>query len=396
MLTHLCLAFLARPAMTMATASASIVPPEPLAPGGYTERGGKLFEPGGDDLKCRVIVLRSDEAVAIVSLEMLTVPESLKEEVQKKLPAKVNLFLSATHTHCAPDSQMLNRRMTLAIPGIASFRRKWLDWFSTRIADTISLALRAKRTSVDKLGVAEFRLLANRGRRKLATPSTLFTTILADGKPLLMSYAAHPVNYDSTELKLRSDWPGALMNATGGIVLDGAIGDVSPKFGGGANPQDRVDWFVKRVLSQHPKPRPETTEPFQYRTEPVQFDAPTPHPNFARDYKIPAAFADSMVKTFAPPKSEITAIRIGKTLILGIPGEPTAEMGQQIIAHARARGFRSPLVISHVNGWAGYMLLPDDYDRGGYEANLSFFGRDGGTRVVEAANRATDALSPVQ
>ena len=46
------------------------------------------------------------------------------------------------------------------------------------------------------------------------------------------------------------------------------------------------------------------------------------------------------------------------------------------------------MVCSHVNGWMGYILAPEDYDRGGYEATLSFYGREEGTKVVEAGIKA--------
>jgi hypothetical protein len=55
-------------------------------------------------------------------------------------------------------------------------------------------------------------------------------------------------------------------------------------------------------------------------------------------------------------------------------------------------GFSSVLVCSHVNGWMGYILDPEDYDRGGYEATLSFYGREEGTKVVDAAVAALKAL----
>ena len=103
------------------TSTVSITPPEPLPLGGYTQRGGAVFQPGGDDLFARTVVLRQrSETIAVTSVEMLTVPESLYREVKERLPAGVKLFLAATHTHSAPDSQMLNERMTIPVPGIAT------------------------------------------------------------------------------------------------------------------------------------------------------------------------------------------------------------------------------------------------------------------------------------
>ena len=41
----------------------------------------------------------------------------------------------------------------------------------------------------------------------------------------------------------------------------------------------------------------------------------------------------------------------------------------------------------------GYILDPEDYDRGGYEATLSFYGRDQGEKVVDAGIQALKRLS---
>gem|GEM_PF-6755255 len=46
------------------------------------------------------------------------------------------------------------------------------------------------------------------------------------------------------------------------------------------------------------------------------------------------------------------------------------------------------LVLSHVGGWIGYILEPEDYDRGGYESQLAFHGRYASERVFDAARRA--------
>ena len=55
-------------------------------------------------------------------------------------------------------------------------------------------------------------------------------------------------------------------------------------------------------------------------------------------------------------------------------------------------GFKSVLVCSHVNGWMGYILDAADYERGGYEATLSLYGREEGSKVVQSGINALRAL----
>jgi len=54
-----------------------LTPPEPLPLGGYTERGTHTFEPSSARLFARAVALRTaGRPLVLVSLEMLTIPES--------------------------------------------------------------------------------------------------------------------------------------------------------------------------------------------------------------------------------------------------------------------------------------------------------------------------------
>lgn len=379
---------LSGPADEIRRAECSLVPPESLQLGGYTERGSKTSVPGGDDLKCRVFYF-SRTGSAVVSLEMLTVPESLYQEVTKR--TGVHLFMSATHTHCAPDSQMLNSRMTLNIPGIANFKQRWLDWYTDKIVGCIEAARKAPAEEIKSWSMASFNVGMNRGRRKGAVPSPLMRVLYLNGKPLLSNYSAHPVNYGAETLTLQSDWPGTLMERTGMISFPGALGDVSPNFGDGT-PAEKVDRFVTKVQGLIAAPKPSqilSLRPgFNIGLYPFVAPPAVPHPNFAKTNRIPDVLAKLTVAKFAPHWMQLTTIAIGnKLVIVGVSGEPTSELGRSIETEMRKQGYSQVWVVAHVNGWAGYMLEPDDYDRGGYEAELSFYGRDERKAILEGLRR---------
>ena len=101
---------------------------------------------------------------------MLTIPESLAREVRKRIPKDIELFLCATHTHCAPDSQMLNDRMTFAIPGIATYRKRWLTWYADKIAGSVTKALAARSQRPVSLSSLVSHVDANRARRQDGKP----------------------------------------------------------------------------------------------------------------------------------------------------------------------------------------------------------------------------------
>lgn len=375
------------------SATLDLTPPEPLPLGGYTERRGALAEPGGDRLETRAVILGAGERrVAIVTVEMLTVPESLDREVRSRIPEDLPLFLVATHTHCAPDSQMLNERMTMAIPGIASFRRRWLEWYAERIARCVRLALDTAPARYPILELREFRLPLNRPRRPGALPDSLASVLSVPGRVLLVLYAAHATVYPATERRTRGDWAGAVARALGAPVLPGAIGDVSPV--GGGSPEEICQRFVAAVREGLARavPRRLRPEPFRLARVPIDLGPATPHPDFPRAYGLPAPLATDVSRRFAPTAAEVLAIRIGKLAIVGIPAEPTSALGQRIRLIGLGLGFEAVWVVSHAGGWIGYVLESDDYRRGGYEATLSFYGPDLGDRLLAAGRRALEQL----
>lgn len=375
------------------TAQVDISPPELLPLGGYTARHGRVMDKGGDPLYARCVEFEQGKTrIALVAVEMLTVPESLYREVSDRLPKGVHLWLQATHTHCAPDSQMLNDQMTFSIPGIATYRRRWLKWYAEKIASVVLLAEKSKPRQPKKIEARVVDVDANRTRREGGKPDKR-AVFLRDPDPLFAYYTAHPVIYDADENATRGDWIGLFAKRFGCLTLEGAIGDVSPRADGAtakARMEDFFSHFDQALQADTPK---WTTiwkpgDRLTWVVEPIPLDPPNPHPTFAKENGIPEALAQTLVEKFAPPTARIVAVRLGSLSLVGVPGEPTSILGRQI----QAAGTGTVLVCSHVNGWMGYLLDPGDYDRGGYEATLSFYGRNEGEKVVGAAKKALTNL----
>jgi hypothetical protein len=380
--------------LTASEATVDISPPELLPLGGYTERHGKIMDPGGDPLYAHALVLRYDEIeYVILSVETLTIPESLVREVKARLRrSETFLLICATHTHCAPDSQMLNDRMTLSIPGVATYKRRWLPWYADKLASAVKKAEDAERTPITSLTAEVWRSDVNRGRRKGADPDKMATLVSGDGHPLFFEYAAHGTFYDADENKTRGDWPGKVKIAP--MVLIGPIGDVSPKAPGldkAPAPQKIAAFWSTLLRDRARSTRHNEFEPDHLEIGAEMLPIPLPKPVAHPDFK-PAALGAVMVKRFAPPSASISALRIGKLVIIGVPGEPSSILGRQIVAAGRKMGYSDVLVVSHCNGWMGYILDPKDYDKGGYEATLSFYGRDEGEVVVKTAVQAISEL----
>lgn len=382
-----------------------LTPPEPLPLGGYTERRGALAQSGGDRLLARTLLLSSGEhRVAWVTMEALTVPEGFAAAVQSRLPAGVNLVLNATHTHGAPDSQMLNPRMTLAIPGIASYRPRWLAWYADRIAQSIRNQLNLQGTPVSQLSARTQDVPLNRARRAGATPPRTATQVTATLPGLgeldaLHHYTAHPTLFDESDLQTRGDWPGVVLRGSPGLLLNGPLGDVSPgspELDALPTPVARAGALGQAVLAVRTV-RPCTVftsgDPVQWSRATAPTPIPTPHPEFARRNGIPDALAQSLVARFAPTTRTVSVLTLGRLAVIGISAEPTSAVGRRVQRVGEQAGFEPVLVVSHTQGWAGYVLERDDYRRGGYEATLSFFG-DGDADAWVTLTRA--AFAPLQ
>jgi hypothetical protein len=371
---------------------ADITPLEPLPLGGYTARGDKKGTLGDERLQFRFTAIKQgDEVLLLGSADLLTMPETLVEEIERRLDSKVHLFLAATHTHSAPDSQMLNKRMNFKIPGIAAYSRKWTAWFADQAADAanrqISLAQPAGNIRIQQVSVE-----ANRGRRKGAKPIKTATRVWMDKDVIFSSYSAHGTVRGETHMTFSGDWLGSWAHHAGGLVFAGAIGDVSPSVGEGTEDQ-RIDEMVHRLeTGLGGAEKVPIGQGMAFASEPIKVAPPTPHPDFASSNGVNSALAKIVVGKFAPPDPAISAFRLGTAVVVGVPAEPSSALAQRIMRAGDQLGFSQTIVVSHVNGWMGYILEPFEYWRGGYEATLMLHGPSAADRTLEAAKRAITRL----
>jgi hypothetical protein len=84
------------------------------------------------------------------------------------------------------------------------------------------------------------------------------------------------------------------------------------------------------------------------------------------------------------------AIDLGAARLLSVPAEPSSRLGDALRRAAGAG--RTPIVVAHADDWLGYALTPEDYETGGYEAGMSFFGAGFGDWLVAQSARAAARL----
>jgi hypothetical protein len=105
---------------------------------------------------------------------------------------------------------------------------------------------------------------------------------------------------------------------------------------------------------------------------------------------VPVVFDERMFNRDIPAQ----ALRLGDVCLVAVPGEPLTHVGLGLKAAARARGFARPVVVGLSNDHIGYVADPVQYDRGGYEAMMTFFGRETSVELEAALLRQVDRVKP--
>lgn len=93
-----------------------------------------------------------------------------------------------------------------------------------------------------------------------------------------------------------------------------------------------------------------------------------------------------------------TAIRFGiggrHILLVTLPGEPLYELGQQVYGDMAALGFDHTILAGYSNNHMGYFATPREYDVGGYESQLTLWGRDTAEQIRAGCKTAAIQVVP--
>jgi len=96
-----------------------------------------------------------------------------------------------------------------------------------------------------------------------------------------------------------------------------------------------------------------------------------------------------------PDTVRLTSFRLGTVAGVTLPGEPATPLAQDLLDRVRmkVRPAWSALLFGYANGYSGYLLLPDDWARGGYEPGMQLFGPRQGEYLRDAAASVAGRLS---
>lgn len=385
-------------------AKADLTPGPGVFLAGYAAREGpaKGFR---DPLFAHAMVMEDGEqTLAILNLDLLEVTSELTLALRQRIyevcgiPSD-HVFISATHTHSGPLVA---------------------EWFGQQPErETIELILASSSQAVQEAqrNLEPVQVLRGnkvvpgiaKDRRSLQeSPDTSLQVLgFYAGECLkgcIVNFALHPTILGADNLLYSADYPGYIRSSIAKehshcqtLVLNGAAGNINIGYSADASALGEVANFrtfakakeVGEALAEKALQALKTGTPMQdFKLKVGQIVSPLALkvlPSLA-DLEEEIAhlqgiqkiyrecLRDAIKKLAVEGKSELLvelqALRLGETTLLGIPGEPFAEIG---LALKEDWPETQVMVVGYTNGYLGYLPTPAIYLEGGYEAETSVF-----------------------
>jgi len=436
---------------------ANINPPMGIPIRGYFKP--RFAEAILDDIEVNALALQcGDVKTVLLTVDHCGIEQSLADKFRKAASESTgvpedNIFISATHSHTAP--QMLAETDDVLV-------QKYTEFVESRIADVSKFAIDDLKDAKMGFGkgtapnVAFIRRYVMKDGSVKTNPGVNNPDILRpvgetdesvnvlrfdrDGADTIVfvNFANHPDVVGGS--KISADWPGLLradvekiLDGTKCIFFNGAQGDVNhvnvhPKAGdfngmfvdfddvsrgyahaeyiarvvtgGVLQAYDKVNYVdVDKLISKQnvinvPSNRPDPSDlPEAHRINDLH--------NEGRDSELPyegmmlttiVAEAGRMVKLENGPDAfdmRLSAIVIGPVALIGIPGEPFSGIGLGLKA---TEGYDMVLPCCLTNGSEGYFPMQDSYDEGGYEARSSRFKAGVAEYIIDQGQKLLKSL----
>ena len=369
-------------------AKANITPDHPTATGGYGERRGKKWRVVSDSLYARVIMLDNGSTrVAVVALDLLITPPTVVEQLKNRLPEVgltwANMYMGAIHSHNSAGGWA---------PGLVGtlIAGEYEEGIVTHITDGILTAIRAAQTNMapvqigygqtDATDLIKSRISFSGPTQPLDGAVRLLKLEKEDGtSALITSFSGHATLFEGSNGDyLSRDYPGSLVDrlekktATFALFLAGAVGSTAPVATGNTDFQEIRNYAGALAL------RIERTVPaIQLRTDStlmlltLPLDLREPHPRIIGNWRVrPYLF----YLLYGDYPSDMKALRIGNTALLGTPCDFSGELSAELQPVARRDGLNL-MITSFDGGYIGYITPDRYYDRATYETrDMNWFG----------------------
>ena len=409
------------PKLRAGVARVDLTPPWEMkaALGGYGARMSKPAIGVHDAIWAKALVLAQDERkFVLVTADVLAFPPGFKAAVIERLATNGwsanQVLLLASHSHTSIDMMALHPGNEFGIPQAGIFQKELFEHTADRLAKVIR---DADKDLVPILAASVTISVPERNRNRrhggvIHDTDLTVTRIDTTGeRPLavLVNWTAHPTFMDAHDMMFSGDWPGHMQRTIEALIgrgvtvmfYNGAEGDQSPVPPDCTSNWERAERYGREmgILAWRcwDKIQPQEVRAFRYLTEAIDLPKRQPHPDFMKTGGAEYGLNEPMMKEFlerlVPAQTHCTCVRLGDLVILGVPGEMAALLGLEAKSKvAQITGASSVTIGGLADEWVSYILPAEEYQKGGYEASMSFYGETLGSRVVEGIIRCAQGV----
>lgn len=412
--------------LSAGTARVDLTPPAEMKAtlGGYGARMSRPAEGVHDPVFAKALVITDGRRqFAVVTADILGFPPAFKPALIAQLAdagwTAQQILLLPSHSHTSIDMNALNPVNVFGIKQIGIYDKQLTERTIQQCALVIKNAERAIVPVT--VGTSTKTLVGwNRNRREADGPidNTLTVTRIdtAAGAPLavLVNFTAHPTFLDAQHMLFSGDWPGSLQRELERLIghdvnvmfYNGAEGDQSPIARPDA-PADRYQVAEQYGASLAAEARDvwaniatRRDNAFKFQLQAIDLPGRRWHPDFMKtggaEYGLSETLLVTLLPLMCPATTSSGSVQLGDLLIVGVPGEMAAGPGLQIKQRAaEVTGARHIAVGGLANEWISYILSAEQYEQGGYEASVSFYGADLGKCVVDGVIAGVEKLRSV-
>jgi neutral ceramidase len=362
-----------------------------------------------DPLFARALVLeQGKKKLCILTIDAIATEGDLVTQAVKKAQrlgfsvALESVLVCASHTHSG--SGAVAKSLLWQLSAMDRTKRRVRDRLIERLARVLVKAEKSLAPASIGVGAVDLRGATRNRRAKLdksikeSDIDPQLAVIRVDGKDgraiaTVWNFAIHGTMHGAGNSKFSADVMGlvnsSLSTKKHGLILflNGSEGDMAPAGGAAA-----AKLIVNAIMELHGKITTSSTAKVQSISKTLELGRPKVTvnegtleqldgdilglKNFLKGRK--RGLSVPLSKRFIESKVRLQAIRIGQSIIVSIPGEPIASLGQLIRGSVKELGFKRVLIAGLANNHVGYLLTEAEFKRGGYEATVSFFGPKAG------------------
>ena len=382
----------------------SITPDRPTALAGYGGRQAEVYQSVHDSVFVRSFVFEGNSGKqALVIADLLIFPPEVIKKLTGKLPEGItlsNTYFSATHSHSSIGGWQTGFVGKLFA---GEYDEKMVNFIADRVINSLEIALASmEKASIGYKKINQKTLIRNRLVKERGTVDPWLRIIVIEKisgeSACIFNYAAHPTCLSYHYADLSADYPGKAIEliekaGTADFVAytAGAVGSMSPE-APGLGGYEKVDFVADQLAEviNATTPAIELKPLTNMQINDFEFNPGDPQFKVTADIRLKEWVFN---QAFGRHEMEITSMRIGNLLLVGVPCDFSGELVDPLEKYAARRGM--DLIITSFNGgYAGYVTKDEWYDLNKYETRtMNWYGHEIGKYMSESITKIIDGYA---